>query len=406
MSFQATKIKEVAVINPDSVGRNFSHKSIEYIDISSVGTGVLLGITELDLLSAPSRAKRLVQPNDIILSTVRPNRRSFYYFNKTKDNTVVSTGFAVLRAKNNNNPRYLYYSITNQFFTDYLTNNAKGAAYPAVDSDIIYKGEILVPEKIEDQNKIASVLTAYDDLIENNERRIKILEEMAQLLYTEWFVKFKFPGHKKGKLVDSGTEFGIIPEGWEVKKLNDVAEVVSGYPFKSSTYVKAGKYKIVTIKNVHDGRFVQNYDSFIDTLPVNLPEKCILANGDILLSLTGNVGRVCVVYGRNHLLNQRVARLKPAENNYREFVYYMFRQINFQKKLESISNGAAQQNLSPIQVKDTIILLPKIDVLKAFSSNVEKHFNLMIDLLEENKKLASMRDLLIPQLVTGKRELK
>ena len=112
--------------------------------------------------------------------------------------------------------------INYQAFTDYLTNRAKGAAYPAVDTEIISNAEIPLPP-LSTQQKIASVLSAYDNLIENNTRRIQILEEMAQRIYKEWFVDFKYPGHEDDELVDS--ELGMIPEGWKIIKLNTIADV-------------------------------------------------------------------------------------------------------------------------------------------------------------------------------------
>jgi len=282
---------------------------------------------------------------------------------------------------------------------------ASGTTYKEINKTDLSNIEIEIPD-LPTQTRIASVLSAYDDLIENNEKRIKALEEMAQLLYTEWFVKFKFPGHEKVKLIDSGTEYGKIPEGWEVRTVSDVANVVSGFPFKGSTYQDSGKYKIVTIKNVHDGKFVLNFDSFIDELPAKLPATCILKSGDILLSLTGNVGRICVVYGADHVLNQRVAKLDPVNQNYREYIYTLFRQRRFQQKLEAMSNGAAQQNLSPIQVKDIKIIVPKSEILDEFSRICGKYFDMSLYLQEKNQNLSKTRDLLIPQLVTGKRELK
>lgn len=171
-------------INPNSIGKSFPFKEIEYIDISSVGTGTLTGSTRLSLPDAPSRAKRLVKHGDTILATVRPNLRSFYYVKNPRPNTVVSTGFAVLRAKESIDKRYIYYSVTSQAFTDYLSANVKGAAYPAVDTEIIARGKIYLPS-LATQNKITSILSAYDDLIENNLKRIKILEEISQMIYRE-----------------------------------------------------------------------------------------------------------------------------------------------------------------------------------------------------------------------------
>ena len=219
-------------------------------------------------------------------------------------------------------------------------------------------------------------------------------------------MKFKFPGHEKIKLVDSGTSYGKIPEGWEIGKVSDIANIISGFPFKGSTYQDSGKYKIVTIKNVHDGQFVLNFDSFLDELPSKLPQLCILNAGDILLSLTGNVGRVCVVYGKDHVLNQRVAKLQPTVMINREFIYSLFRQRRFQQKLEAMSNGAAQQNLSPVQVKDMNIIIPESEVMKEFGQICSKYFDTNLFLQEKNQTLSNIRDLLIPQLVTCKRELK
>ena len=303
------------------------------------------------------------------------------------------------------NSQWLYYWLLSPQGKKELNKCTIGASQKAYTINLLEGMEFdLLP--FPTQNQIASVLSAYDDLIENNEKRIKALEEMAQLLYTEWFVKFKFPGHEKIKLVDSGTSYGKIPEGWEIGKVSDIANIISGFPFKGSTYQDSGKYKIVTIKNVHDGQFVLNFDSFLDELPSKLPQLCILNAGDILLSLTGNVGRVCVVYGKDHVLNQRVAKLQPTVMINREFIYSLFRQRRFQQKLEAMSNGAAQQNLSPVQVKDMNIIIPESEVMKEFGQICSKYFDTNLFLQEKNQTLSNIRDILIPQLVTGKRELK
>src|SRR6185437_8586816 len=99
-----------------------------------------------------------------------------------------------------------------------------GAAQPQANAQVLGSYELLLPD-LATQIKNGSTIDAYDSLIENNEKRIKVLEEMAQRLYTEWFVKFKFPGHEKVKMVDSGTEYGMIPEGWEVKRFGDKAKI-------------------------------------------------------------------------------------------------------------------------------------------------------------------------------------
>ena len=200
----------VIEINPSSLSKQYPYTEIEYIDITSVGSGFFSGSASMPLSEAPSRAKRLVKHGDTIISTVRPNLRSFLYIKNPNSNTVVSTGFAVLRPSNKIHSRFLYYTVTNQKFTDYLSANVKGAAYPAVDMETFARAEIWLPDMLT-QHKIASILSAYDDLIENNLRRIKILEEMAKAIYDEWFVKFRFPGHEKGQ--DGRIRIGIDTGG-------------------------------------------------------------------------------------------------------------------------------------------------------------------------------------------------
>ena len=122
-----------------------------------------------------------------------------------------------------NDPKFVYFKLK----TLGLEKFNAGAGVPTLNRNHLDELILEVPD-LATQTRIASVLSAYDDLIENNEKRIKALEEMAQLLYTEWFVKFKFPGHEKVKMVDSGTEYGMIPEGWDVGRLGEIADLIMG----------------------------------------------------------------------------------------------------------------------------------------------------------------------------------
>ncbi|WP_419604490.1 restriction endonuclease subunit S, partial [Thiolapillus sp.] len=139
------RLGDVIQVNPESIRAGYPYEQIEYVDISSVGTGTMEGTKSISLDGAPSRAKRIVRNADTLLATVRPNLRSFLYVRQPSTNTIASTGFAVLRATDAIDPRFLYYTVTNQAFTDYLTANAKGAAYPAVDADTIKRAEIYLP---------------------------------------------------------------------------------------------------------------------------------------------------------------------------------------------------------------------------------------------------------------------
>ncbi|HAJ98692.1 MAG TPA: hypothetical protein DCM62_01570 [Bacteroidales bacterium] len=236
--------------------------------------------------------------------------------------------------------------------------------------------------------------------MENNTKRIKILEQIAQAIYREWFVYFRFPGHEKVKKVDSKTEFGKIPERWKVGQIKEIVNLLSGYAFKSNVFVNGGKYKVITIKSVHDGQFRPEGSDTVDATPKNMPEHCYLDDDDILLSLTGNIGRACLVYGENLLLNQRVAKLEYKKSN-QPFVYGLFRNPDFQTQLQNLAIGAAQQNLSPIQTAKLEIVIPDVKILGLYGENTKPLLKEIVELNKQNCILRQARDLLLPKLVTG-----
>jgi type I restriction enzyme S subunit len=133
-----------------------------------------------------------------------------------------------------------------------------------------------------------------------------------------------------------------------------------------------------------------------------MPTHCKLKDGDILLSLTGNVGRVCLVNGSNYLLNQRVANLIPIIENNRAFTYFLFRQKDFQNTLMSISRGTAQQNLSPIETKSLEIVVPSQEALDRFSKIASPILKMLIENHNEIRNLLILRDSLLPRLLNGK----
>ncbi len=293
-----------------------------------------------------------------------------------------------------NLPQYVFYFLK----TLDLQRFNSGVGVPTLNRNDLDTFEVSI-HPINTQCKIAAILSAYDDLIKNNLRRIKILEEMAQNIYTEWFVRFRFPEHEKVKMIDS--TLGRIPEGWQCEVVNSLLSLKSGFAFKGSIFVEDGTYGLVTIRNVHDGLFVPDCSSRIANLPSNMPSYCHLSTGDVLLSLTGNVGRVCLVYGNDYVLNQRVAKLVPNEANNRAFSYFTFRQNEFQTKLSNIANGVAQQNLSPIETGKMPLVIPTQKVLADFAVICEPIIEEITTLFQKSANLRQTRDLLLPKLISG-----
>ena len=293
-----------------------------------------------------------------------------------------------------NDMKFVYYCMQAM---DFARFNA-GAGVPTLNRNHLDSLEVAVPP-IPVQQRIAGVLSAYDELIENSQRRIKILESMARALYREWFVHFRFPGHENHPRIAS--PLGEIPQGWEVKKLGELVEFKSGFAFKSGAFTAGGEFRLVTIKNVQDGAFNPFSDSRMDQVPDRVPEYCILENGDILLSLTGNVGRVCLVYDGPFLLNQRVAKMVPVEACDWALSYCIFRDPDMRTKLEMLSNGVAQQNLSPVLAGKMEFVVPSIELRRQFAANVEPMFKRVVQLYETIQNLRRTRDLLLPRLLSG-----
>ena len=249
---------------------------------------------------------------------------------------------------------------------------------------------------IEVQRKIADILSAYDDLIENNRKQIKLLEEAAQRLYKEWFIDLRFPGYENTPITDG------IPEGWEMNSLSSIIKLRSGFAFKSKDFCADGNFKIVTIKNVQDGVFDAKNTDAIAEIPANMPKHCVLSNGDILLSLTGNIGRVCFVVGQNFLLNQRVAKI---ESQYHCFAYCLFRNKDFCDTLNNLANGAAQQNLSPVRTEQMSVLIPPASLLLKFEKTASLFLKKLQLLYESNNNLQKTRNKILPKLMNGELEV-
>ena len=302
-----------------------------------------------------------------------------------------STEFFVFRGKKNITcTNYLYYLLKTYKLRQVAINSMVGVSgRQRARIEAIANYKINLPS-LDEQKRIAELLSAFDEKIEVNNKINQTLEEMAQAIFEEWFVdseKLKVKS-EKSKLI----------------KINELVHIISGYPFSSKLYNKQKKgLGVVTIKNVQNGNFITNCDSYIDkeSIPKNINKECYLHNGDILLSLTGNVGRICFVYGGKYLLNQRVAKLKLKNAKNRAFTYFLFRQPTIQNLLVSMAKGSAQPNLSPVETGEIELTIPSREILDKFSEIVNPIYEQLINNKAENQALAALRDLLLPKLMSG-----
>ncbi len=387
------------LVFPVSNTYNFSNKDkVIFINTGDILEGKFLHNNYSDTKKLPGQAKKIIEKGDILFSEIRPKNRHFAVVDFDSSDYVVSTKLIVLKVKENIDPVFAYTVLTaDQNLKEFQDiAESRSGTFPQITFDSIAGYEVNIPD-LPTQKKIAEILSAYDVKIENNNKIIKNLDTTAQTIFTEWFVKFRFPGYEKAKFVEN--EMGEIPEGWEFGKVKDLINVESGFPFSSSIFHKEGKYKLVTIRNVQDGEFVLDCDNKILELPEKLPEHCKLKTGNILLSLTGNVGRICLVIGSDYVLNQRVSNLVPVKETNRAFTYFLFRQKEFQNLLISMGKGSAQSNLSPIDTKNIGIVIPNNQTLEKFNQQMFSFFEQIISLKEENISLVSSRDQLLAKLI-------
>lgn len=233
------------------------------------------------------------------------------------------------------------------------------------------------------------------------------LEQQAKAIYDYWFTQFDFPNDNNKPYHSSGGKMkwnkqlnAEIPANWTVKTLDKVMEFLSGYSFYSQSYCNNGKYRLLTIKNVQDYGINLKVDNYINELPKNLPDYCLLQPYDILMSLTGNVGRIGIMYLPNCLLNQRVALVKPRNKDLHSYVYFLLKSNFLRKSMETIAGGSSQKNLSPIETGKLSIAF-NFDVAQRYSIICNKYLNIIVSNLIENYELEALRDWLLPMLMNG-----
>lgn len=400
------RLGDYITVNPATLSVNKYNGSIQYIDISSVSAGRLSGYTEYDINDAPSRARRIIRPDDIIFSTVRPNLRAYYYVKECPSNAICSTGFAVLRAKKNANSRFIYSLVTEKSFVDYLSLVAKGSAYPAVDTNDFKKAKVSIPD-LPTQQRIADILSAYDDLIENNNKRITLLEKAAQELYKEWFVRFRFPSHETAKFENG------LPKGWRHIRFGDAIEIIDGdrginYP-KQDEFFDEGHCLFLNAGNVTKTGFDFSSMNFITEEKDNLLRKGKLNRGDIVLTTRGTVGN-SAFYNKNvpfgHIrINSGMVILRDLGCVSPEYIYCVLNNPYMLKSMELYASGSAQPQLPIKDMKRIKIIHPDGGTMEAFTKRIQEYYNLVALLVSKSRNLAKQRDLLLPRLMSGKLEV-
>lgn len=298
--------------------------------------------------------------------------------------------------------KFLLYSFLSHDLISQVKSFGSGSTVEHMRVPDAEKLTLLLPS-LDLQKKISSIIASYDDLIENNEKRIRILEEMCQRLYTEWFVKFKFPGHEKVKIVKG------IPKDWEYKRIDNIAAVIRGASYSSEQINDDyGYFYLVNLKSFNRGggfnfKGVKYFNGIVK-------KNQLLKQGDIVVAVTDMTTDRAVISRPARIPNIKsdkitfsadVVKIVPEKLPF-AYVYYSLLDYRFTETTKNKANGANVLHLKPQAISEYKVLVPTKNILKKFEMACGNMVRLVDKLSEKNEKLNKIRDLLIPQLVTGK----
>ena len=335
----------------------------------------------LSKIGADKYKNRLLPPQSVLVTCIGSDMgkvaisKEVVITNQQINSIIVSSEFS---------SDFVYYSLI-AIYDTLRTYGQSGTAVPIVNKTDFENITLLIPP-LPEQKAIAEVLSSLDDKIDLLTRQNNTLEDLGQAFFRKWFVE------------DADEKLKKYP-------LSELMVIQNGFAFRSRDYQDAGKYKIVTIKNVQDGFIDTSRTTFLNQLPVGMPDYVLLTIGDVLISLTGNVGRVGIVVEDNLLLNQRVAKISPYNPEYLPFLYFYFRNETTREYLINLAHGTAQANLSPIETLKTEVSFSKT-LIKKYSELFMPMYQKIIKNKQQIIVLQKLRDTLLPKLISGEVRVK
>ena len=366
---------------------SFSYKGLAYINEEAAQKLRGVTIKKNDILiniTGDSVARTCIVPDDVIPARVNQH-------------------VAIIRPNNKIlNPFYLSYYLASPFMQATMLNHAvgKGASRNAMTKEMI--GNYLVPQPcIFIQEKIVGILKNYDNLIENNHKRIKLLEQMAENLYKEWFVRFRFPGYE-----DVEFENGI-PKGWEILRANQLFDITIGKTpdrkiFEYFSNIPECNYPWISISDMRSAStFVFKTKEYLTFNAVNKCNVKIIPKNTVLVSFKLTVGQVAITTS-DMCTNEAIAHFTTDNTTMREYIYLYLKKFQYSDLGNTSSIGTAVNSKI---IKNMKIILPSSELLNQFHDYVYSIFEEIRLLNETNSNLTKQRDMLFARLMSGKLEV-
>ncbi|MCE1226873.1 MAG: restriction endonuclease subunit S [Geobacteraceae bacterium] len=287
-------------------------------------------------------------------------------------------------------PKFLYYLLCQNI--ESVKGLGGGSATPIV-SKSKFEDIVLGVPSFHDQQRIASILSTYDDLIENNRRRMALLEDAARQVYQEWFVRLRFPGYEHTRIVDG------VPEGWKKCLISDLGDVVTGKtPSTKEEDNYGGDIMFVKTPDMHGNVYVLHTETCLTEKGANCQSGKFLPPESILVSCIGTVGVVSLTSERCQF-NQQINALIPCKESLRYYCFFAFKDLK--PRLDAIGGGVTMANVSKGKFESLDIMRPVSRLLRNFDDICRPVFKQIRTLSLQNQKLRTARDLLLPKLMNG-----
>lgn len=391
---EGTDIPVIKIGNISNGGNIVIDNSTQYVKKEFLAIDEKYHIKNGDILISLT-GSHMNQPNSMVGRCCRNLDNTVYLLNQRAGKIIPKK--TIVRD-------FLYYVFRLQSIQYAIANRAYGGANQVNVSPKDVMGiKFNIPD-IAVQKKIAKVFVAYDSLIENNKKRIRLLEQMAESLYREWFVRFRFPGYE-----DVEFENGF-PKDWEKVKLDDVLnKIATGLNPRKNFVLGEGENFYVTIKNMADNTvYLDNKcDKVNDDAIIKINKRSDLKIGDLLFSGIGTIGRVCLIDipTNNWNISESVFTMRANKKISSEFLFMLLLSQDVQNYCQSKANGSAQKGIRMGDLRKYTFLLPTKNVINDFTNQISPILRNVSLLRNENNNLIQQRNLLLPRLMSGKLEV-
>lgn len=402
MSWKTFSIGDIAEVvtkgtTPTTYGMPFTDDGVNFIKAEALNGDVSLDRSGFTFISEDTHEKlkrSQLEPNDVLITIAGANVGKCGIVREEDLPANTNQAVGIIRVKPKlANPRFVYYHFKNPSVFSICQNFGGQAAQPNINLSILKNVKIKLPS-LDFQKRIIGYISSYEDLIRNNRRRIQLLEESARLLYKEWFVHLRFPGHEHVKIVDG------VPEGWEKRRVQDFGNVITGKTPSTKDIANFGdEIPFIKTPDLHTSSIVIFPEEYLSEKGSLLQRNKLLPPNSILIACIGAKLGVVSLNGLACQTNQQINAVVPSDIKWTYYIFFTLQ--SFKDRLLAIGGGATMPNVSKNKFESMEVVFPAQNLIDNFYLAVKSNFDQIKTLIIMNKKLESARDLLLPRLMNG-----